>query len=477
VTVDDDAPPIEDRLRSALATGIETVEADAGPPTADPGDLARRRVAHHRRQRAGRAAAVAAVVLAAVAGGWALGRDGGGDVEQVTRPTSTTAASTTEADRDDGVVPVDGDLPMVAPVGQVLMGGGMESDAAALASLPDRVRPADDPWYEGALLPSAPLFTRTLDDGTVLTVDGNRYDPAIYELPTFWDPPPQCFPSGDVVVAAAGGSGEGRGVSTRFDAVAPGSMLVGAGVVGPGEDRWVAVAQGPPGTAAIRVTFPGGVSDEMAPVDGLAVLTAPTVAGVDLGVPFAGPPQPDLVAVALDADGDELARWEGPWSGVEASPTEPRRVPEAPFRRPDCALPTTLPPPGAEQPADPAAAEAAVRATWDGAFGRPGATPVADQVAAADDPRGLAEALEAVRTQNAPLRLEDDTFGIDGVVFAGPERAHVQYTHDPGVGQGLPTPGLFGELVLVDGRWRITRLSVCRIVTFAGGACPPIGAP
>lgn len=52
--------------------------------------------------------------------------------------------------------------------------------------------------------------------------------------------------------------------------------------------------------------------------------------------------------------------------------------------------------------------------------------------------------------------------------------AHVQYTHDPGVGQGLPTPGLFAELVLVDEEWRVTRLSVCRLIAFSGGTCPPL---
>lgn len=470
----DDTPPFEDRLRSALAAGIDAVEADAGPPVPDPADLARRRVRHHRRQLAGRVAAAVVLVAVGVGGGWALAsRDADDGTEEVTASSSTTTTTPSEPERTDGVVVTEGEAPVVVPTAGRLMGSD-SLRAVLLASLPERIRPAEDPWYEEGLLPTAPLFTRTLDDGTVLTVDGNRYDPSIYELPTFWDPPPQCFPAGDVVIEAAGGPGPGRVASTRFDAVLDGTLLVGAGVIRPDQDRWVAVAQGPAGTATIRVTFPGGVVDEMAPVDGLAVLSAPTVAGVDLGAedPFAEPPPPDVLAVALDADGAELARWEGPWTGVD--PRGRRDLPEAPIRRPDCALPTTLPPPGREQPADPATAEAAVRAVWDTAFGRPAVPSVADQVAVVDDPRGLAEALEAARTQNAPLDIEDDTLAIDALVFADPGRAHVQYTHDPGVGQGLPTPGLFAELVLVDEEWRVTRLSVCRLIAFSGGTCPPL---
>lgn len=476
--VSDDAPPLEDRLRSAMDAGVEAVEATAGVPVADPADLGRRRVAHHRRRVAGRGAAAVLLVAVGVGAGVVLTGDPGGDdgEEVAAREDPTTTAPA----RTDGVVIAAGqELPVVAPsLDRPLQGsGGLlrgETDTGLMASLPIRIRPLDRPWYAPPILPTVPLFTRTLDDGTTIAVAGNRYDPAIYELPAFWEPPAQCFPTGDLVVSIDRDGTGWDAVGNRYDAVVAEDLRVAAAPIGPAEDRWLAVVQGPPGTASIRVTFPGGVSDEMAPADGVAVLTAPVVDGVEIGGsdPIDDAPAAELTAVALDAEGAEVARYVGPWTLVDD--TGEVDVPEAPVRRADCAWPTTLPAPGPEQPADPAAAEAAVRAVWDGAFGRPGVTTDAQKLAVVDDTRGVAEGLADAARFRDVLDLTDDTTRIDGVVFTSATEAHVQYTIDPGFEQGRPIPGVFGELVLVDGEWKVTRLTVCRLVILGNGRCAPL---
>jgi hypothetical protein len=458
VIVDDDQTPIEDRLRSALAAGMAQVEAEAGPPVADPADLARRRVQHHRGQRVGRAAAVAAVVLAAAVGGWALGRDTGGtggtgDVEKVAGVDgSTTVASppTTE----DGRVQDAGAVPIVVPQPPA---PGVDSGGAARSHSADSsLVPQLQPWYDGEPLPTSLASTRELPDGATARVRINHYDPAIYELPPFWEPPAWCFPAGDVEIAVTGVGDVARTV--RYDAVEDGAIEVRTNVIGgpEGPFRWLSVVQGPAGTARVRVEYPGGQSDEVAPVDGLAVLSPPVAPGTDLDG------EPGVVtAVALAADGPELARTEGPW-GTDADP---------PYRRPACAVPTELPSPGPEQPADPVAAEAAVRAVWDAAFAHPGRATVDEQLAAVEDGRGVRRALQRVLDGVSDQVLSETTIALDGLVFAGPDRAFVHYTVDILTGTYA---SLFGELVLVDGDWKVTRRTACDLAETGGGICEPL---
>lgn len=456
--MDDHHTPIEDRLRSALTAGIAEVEAEAGPPVADPADLARRRVRHHRSQRAGRAAAVAAVVVAAAVGGWALGLDtGGDDGEQVTSRASTTSPAP-ELGADD--------RPLVTPV--VPQRGVPATEAArTLASSPS----GPGLWYSGAPLPTTRLFTRTLDDGTEIEVRGNRYDISMYYLPPFWDAPEWCFPSGDLSVRVpAEGGDEVPGVG--YDAVVAGTMVTRTGVLGARGDtpRWATTAQVPAGTATVQVSFPGGGTDEAAPVEGLAVLSAPVADGVDVTSPrlYDGTYQPPAVTVvAVAEDGTELARYEDSWTGIglEGLTVTP------PYRDPACAVPTTLPPPGVEQPADPVAAEVAIRDVWDRSFGIPATATVEEQLAVIDDPRGVRPALEETKTNVSPEVLEGTTVPIDALVFAGPEVAFVHYavTIEAGV-----YAERFGELRLVDGEWKVARQTACDLATAAAVTCSPL---
>lgn len=480
--MDDDATtPFEDRLRSALDAGIDAAEGDAGAPVADRAALGRRIATHRRRSRTLRAAAVVTVVASAAVGGWALGQDGDhDDVEQV---AGTTTTSSTAAAPPPEIAVSDAPLPVVG-AGTIAPSGGLGTPppGGSSGSIATWSGPAPGPQR-----PSAALFTRTLPDGTQLDVRGNRFDPVGYDIPPFWDPPGWCLPAGDVYVGVRLPEAVGQATGVRYDDVRPGEISATVTVVGEpeGHPQWVVIAQAPPGAETLRATFPGGGSDEVALTEGLAVLTAPRSG--EQPEPDANGMVPGPEIVALDADGEEVARGEVPWTtsyGValddtwvsEATPAplvsgaSPSSSPAPRSTTGDCAEPTTLPAPGAEQPADPVAAEAEVRATWDAAVGQPAGTPPADVY---DDTTGLAEAQAELREAQGDELLDSVTIPIDAVVFADADTAYVQY----GVHVGTYDTtyfGRFAELVHVDGRWKVTRASVCRLLSLGGGTCEPL---
>ncbi len=477
--MDDENPTIEDRLRSALAAGIAQVESEVGPPVADPADLTRRRIRHHRRQGIARAAAVIVIVLGAAVGGWGVGRDRGrSDVEKVAsaehgpddrqlyEATSTSVAAL-DSDAGSRVVIGPDDVPIVVP--QPPDPGTDSGRAARIASATgsDLALPFE-PWYDGMPLPTATATTRELADGAELRVGLNRYDPAIYELPPFWDPPAWCFPSGDVEVEvddAAGGPSVVRTV--RYAATEEGRVEARTTVVGAetGTDRWVTVVQAPPGAATIRAEYPDGQVDEAPPVDGVGVLSTPVGSGVG-GLDLESGPL-TVVTVAERSDGTELARHEGPWTEDELG--DP--VVDPPYARPACTVPTELPEPGLQQPEDPAAAEAAVRAVWEEVWAHPGAVTTEQQLAVVQDTRGVGAALDTVKAGVSEEVLDQTTISIDGVVFASPAQAFVAYRVDIASGTYAR---LFGELVLDGGTWKVTRGTACDLAETGGGICEPL---
>lgn len=465
--MDETPTPIEDRLRDALDAAIALTEAADGAPVADPADLARRRIRHHRRQRAGRVAAAAAVVLVAAVGGWAvgLGSEEPADVEDVaaeadteaTEGMETTIPSPPTVDPSRLTVDPDG-VPIVVPQPP---DPGVDSGAAArTASGSYTSRPPTQPWYSSAPLPTALVSSRTLDDGTRVEVRTNRYDPAVYELPPFWEPPAWCFPTGDVEIRTAAAGWAATTLTVRYAAAEDGTVDVRSRIVGSdgGDPHWVTVVHGPAGTASVRIDYPGGTADEAEPVDGLAVLSAP-VADLDDDVP--------VVAVATAEDGTELARSEAPWDADELGAP----AADPPSERAACAVPTDLPAPGPEQPADPAAAEAAVLAVWDATFGRPAEVTVEEQLAAVTDTRGVRPALQKVREGVSPQVLSETTIAIDDLVFTRPDQVFVHYTVVIATGTYAD---LYGELVLVDGTWKVSRQTVCDLAETGGGICQPL---
>jgi hypothetical protein len=347
----------------------------------------------------------------------------------------------------------------------VLGGSGSGGSVAALGSSTEVLSSVPYPGYTG---PLARSFVREVD-GTTIRVYRAAVDPPSSAGPPWWEPPPTCFPTGyvqaDVSTADVVGIVAGGLYAERPDGPVGGTLrAVG---IPEGAPRWVVVAQAPAGAAVVRATFPDGHVDEMEPVDGVAVLVGP--ASID---PDSIDHDASASLEALDADGTSLgsgtARSDGyGWAAVEESDTGFTESPEA-----ACFGPQELPPPGPEQPADPAAARAEIALL----FGVRYSDMTDDErLARLDDTRGMREVYDQLVNSSG---FREQVLGsrtiFHDLVFMSATRAAVQYeTEIPGY-QPQAFGLQYGEVVLVDGSWKLSRESVCRDVQLAGISCPPV---
>jgi len=224
-----------------------------------------------------------------------------------------------------------------------------------------------------------------------------------------------------------------------------------------GDPQWVVVVQAPADVTTVRIAFADGSSDAVTPQNGVALLTGPGEFStpVDDGdhtywigptaefeVTFEGGAEP----VTLTADG--VGTWDDPEFRESCTPPPPP-LPEA-----------------GEQPADPAAAEAEVRALMATLYGIVGSADVRSDLI--DDPTGVAEAREQVEAGGYAEDAAGAVATVDELVFTAPDEAWFRYSID--------TPGIdlydrYGIAVVVDGVWKITRDTVCQDLSAAGGDC------
>lgn len=499
--------PIEDRLAAALRLADDAADRDAGAPVPDRGDLSRRIARTGARRRRLASVAAVLVLVAAVGGGWAVGRAGSDDDDGRGR-ASQQAGSAEQADAADAADAAE-------EVGRTAGDEGGDGSEAALAAVDLPVVPgprattrsagvgqsapaADDAAFQSEATgwsgpgpidqPSGRLFQRALDDGTTFDVRANRYAEGTgYEDRPWWDPPAWCFPSGALYVGVRGPASVGQVRSLRYDEVRPSTLTVATGVIGVAErePRWVVVSQVPAGTTRVTATFPDGRTDEVEPVGGIAVLSTRLADGFDLDRLTASgdASNPELLDATTPSAGARLrvtargsdgatAAYDGGWSGtsgfVVADDGTSARIP---YGEPACTAPSTLPAPGSEQPADPAAARAGVEAAWAEAFTVEGdLTAAADAI---DDPRGIEVARERLLAAFPGEAVTAGTVTVDELVFADAGTAYVRYTvlvPD----RAFTAAGLFGEARVVDGAWRVTRATVCDVFALGGGRCPPV---
>jgi hypothetical protein len=124
-------------------------------------------------------------------------------------------------------------------------------------------------------------------------------------------------------------------------------------------------------------------------------------------------------------------------------------------------------PPAGPPPADEAAARAAVTATvmaWAEAVRSGGA-----RFDLIDDPHGLDVAVGEAR-RNVPRELAEHSVEVSLVQFLDATHAQVTYT--------LLVPGnafrdRVGQVVLVNGTWKLTRETICTDLLLASATCPP----
>lgn len=421
-----------ERLEKALEDAASRLA-----PRPDWEDLTRRRVRHERRKRNVAVSLLVGVVLAASAGAYALGdaRDG----ESVVAAGDGRAESSS-----DGLADVETTPPPVLPRSQAT--GGVTHGYGETSGVNLSVHSAT---------PLGRAFVRTTADGVTLRVYRGTLPPPTSEVPWF-DPPPWCFPSGTVYVGASTDVAVGTAEGSTYDELRDGQIGATAAVIGivEGAPARIVVAQAPSGTERVEARFPDGTTDAMAPIDGIAALA--TLASEEVDDPSLH--DAAIEVRALDSRGSTL-------SSAEIRASSPRTTSEYFEPRDEECRADRLPPPGDEQPADVDAARAAVvdvfRRIHDGT-----ASPE-DRAALLDDPRGFVEITREIADQyGEPARTAQ--LGDIQLVFTSPTRAAVRFTVVATTG----TFPFFGEAVLTDDGWKMTRDTWCREIRLAGKTCP-----
>jgi len=158
----------------------------------------------------------------------------------------------------------------------------------------------------------------------------------------------------------------------------------------------------------------------------------------------------------------------GGWTAV-AGPPMPVPVPPAAMPAPQG---PALPPPGAQQPEDPDGARRQVEEALTTVFS--GANPREVRLSALDDPSNMDQAMDEVRERYPEASTTSE-----------PEMAELVFT-DAGNASflfrlryvGAPLlPARIGTARLVDGRWMISRSTLCDVLSAAGSTCASPAPP
>lgn len=404
---------------------------------------------------------IAAMLVAAAGGvGYGLGRSVGDEASSAaTEPTvsPTTIASALDA-IDTGAINADA---INAEDGASVPTSAVEpasTDQSSTISAGGGTAASSGGWgwsmFGAAELPT--VFERTTQSGlTVRAQQAEVWDEPAVEAPAGvgdWTPAPWCYESGQLRIALAGnGVIDVAGVGWwrepfRGRAV---SWLAMGGV--DGQPHWVIVVQAPADVTSITVTFADGATDSVSPQNGVAVLAVPT-GGSEVVSTTAGYAAPEF-EVSFDGgseplvlSSDDVNTWDDPDYRESCSPPPP-----------------ALPEPG-EQPADPAAAEAAIKDVmarlYDASVqGEPGLVV---------DDTGLAEAREQVAAGGYAGEADSAQATVEAIVFTSPTEAWFRYRIDT---DGIGLDDRFGVAQFVDGSWKVTRDTVCQDLSMAGGDC------
>jgi hypothetical protein len=435
----------EDRIRRALALRASDVSVEP-----EPEELADR-VARRERRRV-RALSVG-LVLALFAGptlGFVVGRGNGGATDRV---------AARDRSGDGVVVESHGALPKLSA------GSSGFSQSTGGSSAPPSASgvPVASSLVFGVGVGNVQLaraFVRDID-GVKIRVYRAALDlPADAGLP-WWNPPGWCFPNG--VVQTDVSTDEAVGIASSAVYAALRESVVGGSlsVIGlsEGSPLWVIVAQAPAGSTRVRATFPGGATDEMAPVDGVAVLIARSSPKPSIADLMEASATVEAFGAGGASLGSSTARFGG-FGGPAAEALASDGASSGALGT-DCMPPQQLPPPGPEQPADPAAARQAVTNAFNVAHDNKQPDDV--RMAAIDQPAGFPEIWKQLREGPYKEQIRVAVITIDDLVY-------VQYHWDvPGYGTGLS--GRFGEVVYDNGAWKMTRASMCADISLAGVKC------
>jgi hypothetical protein len=412
-------------------------------------------------------AGVAAAMLIAGAGGVGYGIGRGVERDTPSADDSASGAPETDDEGDRAAAPsttsaaTEEPSSTLAPATDALAEGTSDGVAEPAPAGDAGLRASGGIGYPAfGTQPMETLYERTTDNGFVVRVQlGQTWDTGQGDWGAGdWRPAPWCFESGQMRVSLVGnGIVDVGGVpwyAEPFRGRAVSWVLLGGNDAAP---QWVIVAQTPADVTNVRAAFADGSTDQTAPQGGIAVLTAPGEPATEVserGYSYWMDPTPSF-EVTFEGGAEPItidSAVAGPWD-------------DPAFRESCTPPPPALPDPG-EQPADPGAADAEIRAAMAALYGEFGDG--VERTDFIDDPTGVAEAREQVQAGVYADDASSALATIDELVFTSPDEAWFRYSIDT---PGNDFDNRYGIAVTVDGVWKITRATICQDLSLAGGDC------
>lgn len=321
----------------------------------------------------------------------------------------------------------------------------------------DTVAPAADgaqaPQFEGDQLGAYPesvmdtIIERSTAGGILVRV--LRMEQPFLEgdmgYPGGWTPAAWCYPNGSVRIELVTEAAAQVTWASLYaaDAEFPKAQTFAGGYPQSAPFYGISV-QVDPSAALVRFSA-NGTNDEASVVDGVAVLAVP------------GPIDREFELTVTDAAGVTEILTE---SDLTMQTVSDRY-------RAECTPPPPALPDAGEQPPDPAAARAAVEASFDGAYARDGTG-----LQYIDDPSGVQEARDKVGESTYAETAATAELAIEELVFTTPTEAWFRYSIRADVSSFDNRYGIarLGD----DGVWRITRATVCQdLALIPDGGCDP----
>jgi hypothetical protein len=295
------------------------------------------------------------------------------------------------------------------------------------------------------------LFLRTTTDGVALRgylqqVNMGIEDKLVCDANS-WCPPPECNPTSYFIAELSNEEAVSQNGSASFPLDGPAASR-GETALGQQEGAPVSsyMVQTNDEVTNVRGTWPDGVVDEMAPVDGWAV------------VAHSGAASASALEVVL-GDGSTVALKDfGP--GSSASYPAQCTPPPPP--------PPELPPAGEEQPADVAAASQAVTDVYLTVFTH-GSDPDRNETLIEDGP--ALRPLNDKAKENFGQARETITVEVGEIRFLSATEAALYYELKY---EGAMLLGRqVGYAKFIDGQWKVARDTMCSLLSSAGAECDP----
>ena len=303
----------------------------------------------------------------------------------------------------------------------------------------------DGYWADDYTGPEMPLvYHRVTEAGSELWVRLGPAGSSSMLFPSGWTPPAWCYPAGRARLAFVDGATVGEKYFNYFAGVKDDALVeVGHGGYADGHPMQIYPVQVRPGIVAVELTSSAGLVDRAAVDNGWAVVVFP--GEYDDSIVISVIDDAGVSTPATDYNGESTPVWSA-----------------------DCTEPAyTLPSPG-EQPGDPAAADAALRARFGELWaGDMQAVERFDEYI--DDSTGLAEVTEKVLTGPYADVVATVQRIIYEVVFVPPTESWLSYK----LTSFRIVQTFFGHAELVDGEWVFARAMVCQEVALTGTQCRP----